>query len=110
MLSLKLRLKVVPKSLKRKELYFAFENLSLHCGATKMNLRTCGLAYMPIFAFLYTPLQGILRDFKRKGIRSSHGIIKKPALGRILPMASDKVSKPLPSDVSSSYVHGGIFL
>jgi hypothetical protein len=39
-----LRLKVASKSLQRKECNCAFENLSLRCGATNINLRTCGLA------------------------------------------------------------------
>jgi hypothetical protein len=38
-----LQLKVASKSLKCKERNCAFVNLSLHCGATKKNLRTCAL-------------------------------------------------------------------
>jgi hypothetical protein len=49
---------------------------------------------MPTFAFLYTPLQGILRDFRRKGIISSPGIIKKPALGRILQWPVTRLVNP----------------
>jgi hypothetical protein len=47
----KVVIKVTSKSLKHKELNCAFEDLSLRCGAIKINLRTCPLQRnMPTFA------------------------------------------------------------